>query len=269
MVNQLGVSTEDDVDLIIKELFPRSSDDTQSINIGEHQIRYIDDRALNRAKNRKRIILTGSGMCNGGPIQTYLMKYLSDPYSSILFTGYLAEGTLGSLLEKFINVRDDVSKWGQLAPLFIGDNEIQYSTIRARISNLGPFYSGHADQTGILDYIFKTFATPNKANENENTDLKTTVLINHGNNHARDSLDAAIQERNGQHLDERNIKQVIIPKNTSEWFDLDSGEWETEELSTGNLAEILSEQRRTNQLLESLLNSFSKISRHLEDTVNR
>ena len=49
---------------------------------------------------RKKIILTTSGMGSYGPAQTYIPEYISRRNALIQFTGYTAEGTLGSRLKK-------------------------------------------------------------------------------------------------------------------------------------------------------------------------
>ncbi len=52
------------------------------------------------------VIVTTSGMLEGGPILNYLQKIRRDPKSSILLTGYQVEGTNGDMLMKNGMIRD-------------------------------------------------------------------------------------------------------------------------------------------------------------------
>ena len=50
------------------------------------------------AENKAGIIIAGSGMLNGGRILHHLEKHIGDPNSTIILTGYQAEGTRGRQL---------------------------------------------------------------------------------------------------------------------------------------------------------------------------
>ncbi|MFW6141428.1 MAG: MBL fold metallo-hydrolase [Candidatus Saliniplasma sp.] len=52
------------------------------------------------------VIVTTSGMLEGGPVLSYLQKIRRDPKSSILLTGYQVEGTNGDILQKNGMIRD-------------------------------------------------------------------------------------------------------------------------------------------------------------------
>ena len=49
--------------------------------------------------NKKKIILTTSGMGSYGPAQVYIPEYITRENTLIQFTGYTAEGTMGSKLK--------------------------------------------------------------------------------------------------------------------------------------------------------------------------
>lgn len=48
------------------------------------------------AKSGAKIIIAGSGMCEGGRVVKHLMKYLGNPNALIVFVGFQVRGTLGS-----------------------------------------------------------------------------------------------------------------------------------------------------------------------------
>ncbi len=107
---------------------------------GEHRVTYIEkvheSVALNRAPG-PCVIISSSGMCEAGRVLYHLQRVVEDPRSSILLTGYQAEGTLGRLLAER---RPEVRILGR-----------SYQ-VRAEVVTLGGF-SGHADHPGLLERL--------------------------------------------------------------------------------------------------------------------
>jgi len=103
-------------------------------------IRFIEDVSESMALNdihAGAIIISASGMCEAGRIKHHLRYNLGRPQSSIIFTGFQAEGTLGRRLV-------DGAK---LARIF--GEEIP---VRADIYTIGGL-SAHADQAGLLEWL--------------------------------------------------------------------------------------------------------------------
>jgi metallo-beta-lactamase family protein len=90
------------------------------------------------------IIISGSGMCNGGRIKHHLANNISRPQSTILFVGYQAAETLGrSIIEGAKKVRIH----GQQYP------------VRAKIAKINGF-SGHADRDELMRWLDGIKNTP-------------------------------------------------------------------------------------------------------------
>lgn len=90
-------------------------------------------RQINRSK-RSKIIISASGMCDGGRIQYHLKEHLWKKESSVIFVGYQAEGTLGRRIvsgEKSLDIMDELID------------------VRAEIYHLDGF-SSHADRDELL-----------------------------------------------------------------------------------------------------------------------
>lgn len=84
-----------------------------------------------------KIVIAGSGMCQGGRIVHHLARYLSDPRSTALFIGYQVEGSLGR------RIRDkarEVRVLGTTIP------------VHCHVHSIGAF-SAHADQNGLIEYL--------------------------------------------------------------------------------------------------------------------
>lgn len=106
----------------------------------ELQATYSQEESIKINNNTKpKIIIAGSGMCEGGRVKYHLVRHLSDPNSLILFIGYQVEGTLG---RKIISQNKDVSILGQRV------------NIKAKVEQIDGF-SAHADQQGLLKFIEK------------------------------------------------------------------------------------------------------------------
>jgi metallo-beta-lactamase family protein len=105
----------------------------------------VRDREQSKALNRQPgplIIIAGSGMATGGRIVHHLKHRLGDPSTTVVFTGYQADGTLGRRILE-------------------GDPEVfihrQPIHIRAKVTKLNSL-SAHADGGEIMSWLghFKT-----------------------------------------------------------------------------------------------------------------
>ncbi len=105
------------------------------------------------ADTNKKVILTTSGMGTYGPAQTYIPEYIARKNALIQFTGYTAEGTLGSRL-KGTEFGEVVEVGGLIAKKIAN---VEYTTE----------YSAHAKADEMIEFL-KQF-----------NNLKL-VLVNHG-----------------------------------------------------------------------------------------
>lgn len=109
---------------------------------------FVRDREQSKQLNSMRgpmVIIAGSGMCNGGRIVHHLLHRISDPSTTVLFTGYQAEGTLGRrILEGEPVVR-------------IQGQEVN---VRASVEKLNAL-SAHCDQGEMMHWL-SFFKTPPK-----------------------------------------------------------------------------------------------------------
>ena len=124
-----------------------------------------ESKALNM-DNSPAIILSASGMCEVGRIKHHLKHNLWDPNNTILFVGYQAPGTLGR------SIVDGATK------VKIFGEEI---AVNARIEYIEG-YSGHADQTWLLNFIW-SFTNPPKH-----------VFLVHGEEEGQEALKKKIEE---------------------------------------------------------------------------
>ncbi|MDD4290274.1 MAG: MBL fold metallo-hydrolase [Patescibacteria group bacterium] len=100
-----------------------------------------------------KIILAGSGMCNGGRVIYHLKFNLENPKTHVMLLSYQAKGTLGRKLfdgEKKVIIEDEPIE------------------VRAKISTYGCF-SAHADNDKLINWVMKL---QNPAPSN--------IFINHG-----------------------------------------------------------------------------------------
>jgi metallo-beta-lactamase family protein len=114
------------------------------------KLRYIteveDSKALNHQPG-PMVIISASGMCEGGRILHHLKNNIEDPKNIVLFVGYQAEHTLGRYL---LEGNDPVRIYGE-----------EY-TVRARMETINAL-SAHADHREILDYYRSMDAAPRRA----------------------------------------------------------------------------------------------------------
>jgi metallo-beta-lactamase family protein len=109
---------------------------------------------------KQKIVLAGSGMVTGGRILHHLKRNIGDSRNTILLVGFQAEGTRGrSLLE------------GEKELKFMGE----YHQVKAEIRCINAF-SGHADQSDLLDWLNHFKPTPKE------------IFLNHGETHQSNAL---------------------------------------------------------------------------------
>jgi len=111
------------------------------------------------------IIISASGMAEGGRILHHLKAFLPDSKNAVLFTGFQAAGTRG---EALVHGKKEIKIHGEMVP------------VRAEIMNLSNL-SAHADQREILTWLKHAEAAPTK------------TFITHGEPESAQALQAAIQ----------------------------------------------------------------------------
>ncbi len=139
---------------------------------GFNRLTYVRDVNQSKALNDLRgpfMIISASGMCEGGRILHHLKNNIGDPRNTILLTGYQAENTLG---RKIKERREQVPIFGEPMPL------------RADVQELDAL-SGHADREEMLAWM-KPLAPG----------LKKVFLV-HGEPDQQDAFQAAIRARYG------------------------------------------------------------------------
>ncbi|MEH0699339.1 MBL fold metallo-hydrolase [Vibrio owensii] len=90
------------------------------------------------------IVVTASGMCEGGRVVNYLKALLPDKRNDVLFAGYQAEGTLGQ------DIQSGAKEVG------IDDERV---TVQAQVHTMSG-YSAHADQSDLLNFVEGITAAP-------------------------------------------------------------------------------------------------------------
>jgi len=146
---------------------------------GFNMLRYTHSTEESKRLNdlrRPAIIISASGMCEGGRVLHHLRRNIGDPKTTILFVGFQAENTLGRKL-----LQGD-----KIARIYGEEFEV-----RAKIEEIDG-YSAHADEGELLDFIA---AIPNKPKR---------VFVVHGEPDAANAMAAG--------LSKLGIENVIVPK---------------------------------------------------------
>lgn len=135
-------------------------------------VKFVRDRNMSKSLNAAKgpfMVISGSGMMNGGRVLHHLLAHGGDPSTVVLFTGYQAEGTLGRRLMD-------------------GDTELKVLghefTVRARVETMDSL-SAHADSDEILRWLHGFQRPP-----------RMTFIV-HGEPPAQEALSARIEKELG------------------------------------------------------------------------
>jgi metallo-beta-lactamase family protein len=148
---------------------------------GFQLLTYVRDVEQSKALNDLRgpfMVISASGMCEGGRVLHHLKNNIGDSRNTILLTGYQAEYTLGRKIEE---QREEVPIFGELMQL------------RAEVQTLDAL-SGHADREEMLAWM-KPLIGDQKGGDRKGG-LKKVFLV-HGEPEQQAAFVTAIRERYG------------------------------------------------------------------------
>ncbi|HET7365165.1 MAG TPA: MBL fold metallo-hydrolase [Burkholderiales bacterium] len=145
---------------------------------------FVEDLAESKKINSIRsgaVIISASGMCEGGRIRHHLRWNVSRPECAIVFAGFQAAGTLG---RRIVDRAPTVRLFGESYP------------VRAKVFTIGGL-SAHADRTALLGWL-DGFRRP-----------PAQTWIVHGEPLAAFSLRDALLERPGWRAEVADLARVI------------------------------------------------------------
>lgn len=96
------------------------------------------------------IIISTSGMLNGGPVMEYFKALAGDEKNTLIFVGYQAEGTLGRRIQK---------GWKEVP--FTVDGRREVVKVNMRVETVDGF-SGHSDRRQLMNYVKALSDKPEK-----------------------------------------------------------------------------------------------------------
>lgn len=160
---------------------------------------------------KPRVVVASSGSCDGGAVAQWLGSVLKSDRNIVALTGFCTSNSIGGQLHTLSEIDNrerrrhtGVLSWGDQAP------DVRIRDIQASITELRG-YSGHADQAGLLNWLFWKFKSEDwskTANE---------IFIQHGDDRNRDKLENAVNEFS---LDAGCPVKVIKPTSSNNIFDL-------------------------------------------------
>ncbi|WP_135820337.1 beta-CASP ribonuclease aCPSF1 [Halostella litorea] len=145
---------------------PFLADQFNHIDGGEEERREVAD-------GEPCIVLSTSGMVEGGPIMSWLRHFGSDPDNTLTFVGYQAQGTLGSRIQ---------SGWDEIPISDRGNGGRRGGdtlTLKMDVETVDGF-SGHADRQGLENFVKTMNPRPEK------------VLCVHGDESSVQDLSSAL-----------------------------------------------------------------------------
>ncbi len=141
---------------------PFLADQFNHIDAGEEERQDVADEGPS-------IVISTSGMLEGGPILSWLEHLGGDPDSKLVFVGYQAQGTLGRRIQ---------NGWEEI-PVGDGSGGRNTLTLKMDVETVDGF-SGHADRQGLENFVRTMNPRPEK------------VLCVHGDESSTQDLSSAL-----------------------------------------------------------------------------
>jgi metallo-beta-lactamase family protein len=138
---------------------------------GFERLTYIRSKEASKALNDQKgpmVIISASGMCEGGRILHHLIHTLDDERNLILFVGYQAPHTLG---RRILDGEKSARVFGEPYP------------VHAQVREIGGF-SAHADQDELLQWV-----------EDSTEDQRPHIFLVHGDADQLQPLGAQLRQR--------------------------------------------------------------------------
>ncbi len=157
-----------------EEMIQAILDEADQDPLGFRHLRYVRSSSESRKLNDLEgpaVIISASGMCEGGRVLHHLKHHIEDPATTILFAGFQAPHTLG---RKILDGMPQVPILGR-----------RYQ-VRARVARIEGF-SAHADRDGLLAW----------ARQAHQSGRLRRVFLVHGEPEAARSLAEALQQQLG------------------------------------------------------------------------
>lgn len=169
-------------------------------------------------KKSMKVIVTSSGMCENGRVLEVLPEIVDNPDNCIVITGCQAVRTNGNRLLHLKDMSEQELYNNHLSNVTKVDENgvrstIRFAEINCKIEDLSKYYSGHADQDQLVEYVHGVkqedcvHAIENK--------WPTTVFLNHGTDESRNCLKEQIEIKNKEM---NHQVDVVIPKLESEYI---------------------------------------------------
>ncbi|MCG2594581.1 MBL fold metallo-hydrolase [Ramlibacter sp. XY19] len=133
------------------------------------------------------VLVVSSGTCDGGPAAFWLPKLLGSDRHTVALAGFCSPTTIGGRLLALAAVPDQERSRLSESLHWKDGAEFALAAVRAGIAQLDG-YSAHADQTGLVDWLFGSHAGQTVA-------AGKIVFIQHGTDANRTALQAAIATR--------------------------------------------------------------------------
>jgi metallo-beta-lactamase family protein len=125
--------------------------------------------------NEPCIIISSSGMIQGGRVEHHIEKNIGNPYATILMIGYASEGTLGYQLLN--GERKDLTINGKKEPFLANIKKIDV-------------FSGHGDLNDLLLFV-----------KSQNKSLLKNIFLVHGEESSMINLKSKLNDEGFQHIE--------------------------------------------------------------------
>lgn len=193
-----------------------------------------------------KIVIASAGNCLGGRVVKHLANNVENPAATIAFSGYLPSASPGFALKSLVGELSDEQR--ERVKIKLGDREFSATDVKATVEDLSSYYSGHADEAGLVDFILR------KDTPKPTSPLR--IFLNHGDRRARTALKQRLEEvakdSSGSH---RSLEEVFLPEAKDGWFNLVTDKWE----QSGVPADISDRMDELDRKLDEVLANQEKI----------